>query len=155
MMPRLCSKITVGIALLLTLTARAGQEQWTTDYDKAVTKAKDEKKILFLNFTSTDSNSTVRKFNKEILGQDKFYAYAKDNGVILVDIIMGAKKSQNPTIKKQHQQAVKKYNVKKCPIVFIADAEGKVLGELGYEAGGPEPFIAKLDEIIKKAEHAH
>jgi protein disulfide-isomerase len=151
MITKLCSKIAVVVTLLLTMGARAGQEQWTTDYDKAVAKAKDEKKILFLNFTSTDGNATVRKFNKEILGQDKFYAYAKDNGVILVDIIMGAKKSQNPTIKKQHQQAVKKYNVKKFPVVLIADPDGKVLGEIGYVAGGPEPFIAKLDEIIKKA----
>ncbi|TAN37963.1 MAG: hypothetical protein EPN23_03630 [Verrucomicrobia bacterium] len=143
-------KIAMVVALLLTMGVRAGQEQWTTDYDKAAARARDEKKILFLNFTSTDGNSTVRKFNKEILGQEKFYAYAKDNGVILVDIIMGSKKPQNPAIKKQHQLAIKKYNVKKCPIVLIADVEGKVLGELGYETGGPEPFIAKLDEMVKK-----
>jgi len=150
MMPRLRSNIALVAALMVVLTARAGQEQWSPDYDKAVAKAKDEKKILFLNFTSADGNPTVRKFNKEILGQDKFYAYAKDNGVILVDIFMGAKKTKNPEIKKQHQQVIKKYSVKKCPMVLIADAEGKVLGELGYAAGGPEPFIAKLDEIIKK-----
>lgn len=149
-MPRLRSNIALVAALMVVLTARAGQEQWSPDYDKAVAKAKDEKKILFLNFTSADGNPTVRKFNKEILGQDKFYAYAKDNGVILVDIFMGAKKTKNPEIKKQHQQVIKKYSVKKCPMVLIADAEGKVLGELGYAAGGPEPFIAKLDEIIKK-----
>ena len=145
------SNIIAATVLLLTLVAQAGHEQWTTDYDKAVAQAKDEQKVLFLNFTSTDGNPTVRKFNKEILGQDKFYAYAKDHGVILVDIIMGGKKSKNPATAKQHAAAVKKYNVKKFPVVLIADTTGTVLGELDYAAGGPEPFIAKLDDIIKKA----
>ena len=138
------------IAILAMLVARAGQEQWTLDVDKAMEKAKTEKKVLFLNFTSTDGNKTVEKFNKEILGQDKFYAYARDNGVILVDIIMGAKKPKNPTVAKQHAAAVKKYGVKKQPLVIVADSAGKLLGELEYAAAGPESFLAKLDELVKK-----
>ncbi|MCX7010590.1 MAG: hypothetical protein NTY53_25655 [Kiritimatiellaeota bacterium] len=141
----------VALLALAAVMARAGQEQWTLDVDKAMEKAKTEKKILFLNFTSSDGNKTVEKFNKEILGQEKFYAYARDNGVILVDIIMGAKKPKNPATAKQHAAAVKKYGVKKCPLVIIADSAGKPLGELEYAAGGPAPFVAKLDELVKKA----
>jgi hypothetical protein len=152
MTPRGCWKVAAGIALVVTVIGRAGQEQWTTDYDQALVKAKAERKILFLNFTSMDDNATVRKFNAEILGHDTFYAYAKDHGMLLVDIIMGANKPKNPALKKQHRQAVKKYGVKKFPIVLIADADGRVVGELGYAAGGPGPFIAKLDAIIKEAD---
>ena len=142
--------LVVAALALAAVAAHAGQEQWTTDVEKAMEKAKTEKKILFLNFTSSDGNKTVEKFNKEILGQDKFYAYAKDNGVILVDIILGAKKLKNPALAKQHQAAAKKYNVKKHPLVIVADPEGQPLGELEYAAGGPAPFIAKLDDVIKK-----
>jgi len=146
-----CRQILVMAALVLVVVARAGQEQWTTNVEKAREKAQAEKKILFLNFTSTDGNPTVAQFNKEILGQEKFYTYARANGVILVDIIMGAKKSKNPAVAKQHAAAVKNYSVKKCPLVIVADSAGKPLGELEYAAGGPEPFLAKLDELVKKA----
>ena len=70
--------------------------------------------------------------------------------MILVDIIMGAKKSKNPATAKQHAAAVKKYSVKKHPLVIVADSAGKPLGELEYTAGGPGPFLAKLDELVKK-----
>ena len=122
--------LAVAALALAAVVAHGGQEQWTLDVDKALEKAKAEKKILFLNFTSTDGNPTVARFNKEILGQEKFYAYARANDVILVDIIMGAKKSKNPATAKQHAAAVKKYNVNKCPLVIVADSAGKPLGEL-------------------------
>jgi thioredoxin-related protein len=137
--------------MLAVLAVHAGQEQWTLDVDKALAKAKAEKKILFLNFTSTDGHPTVAKFNKEILGQDKFCAYARDNAVILVDIIMGTKKLKNPAMAKQHAATVKRYGVKKCPLVIVTDSAGQPLGELEYAAGGPGPFLAKLDELVKKA----
>ena len=144
------SKFIALFVLLMAAGAQAGQEQWTTDVDRAMGEAKADKKILFLNFTTGAANSTVSKFNKEILGQDQFYAYAKDNGLILVDIIMGPKKPKDSAMAKQHQETVKKYNVQKCPLVIIADSEGKPLGELGYATGGPGPFIAKVAELVKK-----
>ena len=100
------NRFVVLLVLLAAAIAHAGQEQWTTRVDQAMAEAKADKKILFLNFTSTGADTTVSKFNKEILGQEKFYAYAKDNGLILVDIIMGAKKSNDSAMAKQHQDGV-------------------------------------------------
>jgi thioredoxin-related protein len=42
-----------------------------------------------------------------------------------------------------------KYGVQGFPTVVVFDSEGKPLGALGYQAGGPQAFIAQLEKLRK------
>jgi len=43
----------------------------------------------------------------------------------------------------------KKYKIEGYPTIIVLDGEGKKVGELGYQSGGPKPFIAKLEKMKK------
>jgi hypothetical protein len=36
------------------------------------------------------------------------------------------------------------------PTIIVLNSEGKKVGELGYQTGGPKPFIAQLEKSKKK-----
>ena len=36
------------------------------------------------------------------------------------------------------------------PTIIVLNSEGKKVGKLGYQEGGPKAFIAKLDELKGK-----
>ena len=42
-----------------------------------------------------------------------------------------------------------KYKIEGYPTVIVLDGNGQKVGELGYQEGGPQPFIAELQKLKK------
>jgi len=74
---------------------------------------------------------TAAKFNKEILGQDKFNEFVKGK-LILVDIVMAPLWKLKPEVKTRNKELAIQYGATKIPTVILADSTGKKLGELPY-----------------------
>ena len=137
--------------LAICLTASAvwaeGKESgWLTDHKAAQQQAKEEKKLLLMDFTGSDWCSWCIKLHKEVFSQKDFVAYAKDN-LILLEVDFPQNKPQAKALKKTNEALQKKYNVEGYPTIIVLDGEGKQLGTLGYQAGGPGPFIEKLKAL--------
>jgi thioredoxin-related protein len=49
----------------------------------------------------------------------------------------------------QNERLLMKYGVQGFPTVVVFNSEGKPLGALGYQAGGPQAFIAELEKLRK------
>jgi protein disulfide-isomerase len=138
-----CAVLAVGSAATF---AAAG---WDDDYDKAVAKAKAEKKMILLDFTGSDWCGWCIKLDKEVFSKKEFKDYAKDN-LVLVEVDFPNSKPQSKKLKEQNQKLQKEHGIQGYPTIIVLNAEGQKVGKLGYQEGGPGPFIAKLNELKGK-----
>ena len=119
---------------------------WTTDYDAALASARGQGRKVFLFFTGSDWCGWCIKLNREILSQPEFAAYAADN-LVLVELDFPRTKPLPPEMRARNDSLARKYGVRGYPTVIVLDSSGKVVGRLGYQAGGPGPFVAALREL--------
>ena len=134
---------------LVTSTAAFAAAGWDDDYEKALAKAKAEKKMVVLDFTGSDWCGWCMKLDKEVFSKKEFKDYAKDN-LILVEVDFPQTKKLPKKTQEQNEKLQKEHSVRGYPTIIVLDSEGKKVGQLGYMEGGPTPFIAKLDELKKK-----
>jgi thioredoxin-related protein len=135
-------------AVLVLLQVNAAELDWQTDLPKAQAQAKTEKKLVMLDFTGSDWCGWCIKLNKEVFSQPAFAEYAKKN-LVAVEVDFPNKKKLSAAQKQANDALAKKYEIKGYPTIIVLDSEGKKVGELGYQAGGPKAFIAELEKLKK------
>lgn len=135
-------------AVLALFQVKAAELDWQTDLPKAQTQAKTEKKLVMLDFTGSDWCGWCIKLNKEVFSQPAFAEYAKKN-IVAVEVDFPNKKKLSAAQKQANDALAKKYEIKGYPTIIVLNSEGKKVGELGYQAGGPQAFIAELEKLKK------
>ena len=126
-------------------TKAADSAVWLDNYEKALAQAKAENKAVLLDFTGSDWCGWCIKMVKETLSQKEFTDYAAKN-LVLVEVDFPNKKQLSDETKKQNAELQTKFGAKGFPTFVLVDKDGKELGkQVGYVAGGPSAFIAKLD----------
>jgi protein disulfide-isomerase len=134
----------------LALQVSAAELSWMTDFLEAKRKARDEKKMLLLDFTGSDWCGWCIRLNKEVFHTKEFADYAKDN-LVLVEVDFPRRKQLAETQQKANQKLAEKHRVSGFPTIVVLDGEGKELWtQRGYMGGGQKAWIAKLDELKKK-----
>ena len=119
---------------------------WSTDYDGSLDRAKLEHKHVFLFFTGSDWCGWCKKLSREILTTGEFTQYAQDK-LILVELDYPRQTPQSYEVKVQNKMLESRYSITGFPTVVVLDYTGKAVARLGYQAGGPEPFINRLKEL--------
>jgi protein disulfide-isomerase len=143
-------KLTLSLLLVsLALAVRAAELEWLTDLPKAQAKAKQDKKIVMLDFTGSDWCGWCIKLNKEVFSTPEFSAYAKTN-MVLVEVDFPRRKKLSEEQQKANNALQEKYGIQGYPTLIVLNSEGKKIGELGYMPGGPKPFLAELDKLKKR-----
>lgn len=128
----------------------AQSDPWLQDFAKAKAQAKAEKKDLLLDFTGSDWCSWCIKLDQEVFSQAAFRdATPKDFVLVKLDYPNDETKI-TPEIKAQNEQLAKQYPIRGYPTVLLADADGRVYGQTGYQAGGAEKYVEMLAEMKKK-----
>jgi protein disulfide-isomerase len=122
---------------------------WDDDYEKALAKAKAENKMVVLDFTGSDWCGWCMKLDKEVFSKKEFKDYAKEN-LVLVEVDFPQAKRQSKKLKEQNEKLKTDHAVRGYPTIIVLDSEGKKVGQLGYMAGGPAPFIEKLNALKAK-----
>jgi len=145
-MKTLMVSLIAGAALL---SASAEELQWQTDLPKAQAQAKTENKLVMMDFTGSDWCGWCIKLNKEVFSTPEFAEYANKN-LVPVEVDFPNKKKQSAELKKANDALQKKYEIKGYPTIIVLNGEGKKVGELGYQPGGPKPFIEELEKLRKK-----
>lgn len=133
-------------ALALALPATA---EWKTDFEEASQQAKKENKVMVLNFTGSDWCGWCIKMKDETLNLEAFKEYAKKN-LVLVEVDFPHEKKLPAEQVAANKKLKDKYNIRGYPTFLILSPEGKEIGrQVGYLPGGPEAFIAKIEEFRK------
>jgi protein disulfide-isomerase len=129
--------------------AGAAELDWMTDLGKAQAKAKEEHRLVLMDFTGSDWCIWCAKLRQEVFSTPEFTAYAKTN-LVPVEIDFPRQKEQTAELKKANQALQAKYAIQGYPTVIVLNSQGKKIGELGYNEGGPKPFVAKLEALKAK-----
>ena len=126
--------------------AHSGNAMWTTDYAAAMARAKEENRHVFLFFTGSDWCGWCMRLQKEILTTPEFARFAGEK-LILVELEFPRSKPLPAGVKAQNQQLASRFQVRGYPSVIVLNSAGKQVAQLGYQAGGPGPFIQKLQKL--------
>ena len=130
------------------LQAGAAELPWTTDLPKAQAKAKAENKLVMMDFTGSDWCGWCIKLNREVFSKPEFVQYAAKN-LVPVEIDFPHGKEQSAELKKANQALQRKYRIEGYPTIIVLNGDGKKVGELGYQPGGPTAFIEALEKLKK------
>ncbi|MAG59027.1 MAG: hypothetical protein CMJ83_22290 [Planctomycetes bacterium] len=129
-----------------TVVAAPKAGAWLTDHAAAVARSKRTGKPILADFTGSDWCTWCIRLDREVFETGAFRAWAKQNVVLLkLDFPRG---KQDPALRKQNQALARKYGIRGYPTVLFIGASGTKLGEMGYERGGPQPWIARAGKIV-------
>jgi protein disulfide-isomerase len=143
--------LAVAVLLSFVLPAFSQDSGWKTNYAAALQKAQTENKAILLDFTGSDWCPWCIKMKHETLDTPMFKQYAEKN-LVLVEVDFPNAKPQSETLKAQNQNLKQKFQADGFPTFVILDKSEKVLGrQVGYLAGGPAAFIAKLNTFYTPA----
>jgi thiol:disulfide interchange protein len=127
--------------------AEAGHLPWLTDLPRALTQARTEKKLVFLDFTGSDWCPPCKALHKTVLTSDEFEAYAQTN-LVLVVVDFPHHLPQTAELKQANEALSAKFGVEGFPTCIVLDADGKLLSKtVGYDGEKPAEFIAKLQSL--------
>lgn len=138
---------------LLFLLSFVALWQWEADFDKALRKARDEHKLVLLNFSGSDWCGPCIAFRKDYLESTAFAAYA-DTHLVLVNADFPRKSKNQPAadIVKRNEMLAEKYNKQgKFPLTLLLDGDGKVVKSWeGKPDKSLDEWLKELEAIDKK-----
>ena len=144
-------KKTILASLLLALTvslSTAAGDEWMTDFEAAKQKAAAENKDLLVNFTGSDWCSWCIKLVDEVFKHDAFKKGVADN-FVLVELDFPQDKSKlDESTQTQNEMLQEKYSIQGFPTILLLDDQGRPNAQTGYQAGGPEKYLAHLDKLL-------
>ncbi len=116
---------------------------WLTSYADALGKAKAEDRKVFLFFTGSDWCGWCMRLEREVLRMPEFTDFAAEN-LVLVKVDFPRRTRLPAAEAAQNQRLAKEYGVRGYPTVVVLNSKGERVGELGYQEGGPKPFIEQV-----------
>lgn len=119
---------------------------WTTEYASAMERAKSENRNVFLFFTGSDWCGWCQRLDREVLSTVDFGRYANDK-LVLVKLDFPRQVEQSDALKSQNLELARRFRIQGYPTVVVLDPSGKVLRRLGYQEGGPAPFLRALQPL--------
>ncbi len=125
--------------------------KWLTDFEKAQEVAKQEQKLILLNFSGSDWCVPCIKMEKGIFESDAFKDYADDHLVLVNADFPRQKKNQlSDEQVKRNEALAERFNKEgKFPYTVLMDAKGKVLKQWdGLPKESPEAFVEKIKTIV-------
>ncbi len=147
-MKKLLLSLLCTLGAFTSLAHAAGD--WKDDLAAAKITAAAEKKPILLDFTGSDWCGWCMKLDKEVFDKKEFKDYAKAN-LILVTVDFPHNVKQSKKLIAQNEALDKEYKVDGYPTIILIDAEGKVLGQTGYQEGGAAKYVESLKTLLANA----
>jgi protein disulfide-isomerase len=138
--------------LLIVMAACAGQMgrsqsvEWLTDAHAAQGKAKEENKLVLLDFTGSDWCNWCVKLKREVFDQPEFTQFAHSR-LVMVTVDFPKHQTLSHAQQQANDQLKHTYHVSSYPTIVLLNQDGKQVGRTGYVAGGPTAFIAKIESL--------
>lgn len=132
------------------LQLHASGDAWTTDLPAAKATAKQQNKLVLMDFTGSDWCPPCKKLTAEVLSQKEFLDYAAKH-FVLVELDFPSKKAQSAELKAANNKLKEQFAIKGFPTLVVITPDGKELWrKVGYGSGGPKSIMAELDKARAK-----
>ncbi len=122
---------------------------WLTSYSDAVAQSKATGKPILMDFTGSNWCGWCKKLKAEVFETAEFKKWASDN-VVLLELDFPRGIPQSAALKQQNQELAQKFGVQGYPTIIFANSSGKVLGQYGYDEGGPSVWTKTASGYLKK-----
>lgn len=125
---------------------------WLTSFAVAKQTAKQEHKLILLNFSGSDWCGPCMRMRKEIFGSEEFTRLADAKLVLINADFPRMKKNQLPAAQqKANDQLAEQYNPKGIfPLTVLLNENGAVLKSWeGLYQGTASEFTSQLNEYLK------
>ena len=122
--------------------------EWFGDVQAAQEKARRENKIVLLDFTGSDWCGWCIKLKSEVFDKPEFAEFAQAK-LVMVEVDFPRYKAMAHLQRQGNARLAKTYHVTGYPTIVVLNQGGQPLGRLGYVAGGPKAFIAKLESLAR------
>ncbi len=129
------------------LDAARMKSLWGENFEDALRLSRKTGRPILADFTGSDWCSWCIKLDKEVFTTTEFQTWAREN-VVLVKLDYPRRKPQEKWLKEQNDRLLKKYRVQKFPTVLVLGHDGRRLGELGYQPGGPKAWIIAAERKL-------
>jgi len=139
--------IATAVALALAAGCAPAGDGWLTDFEQARKAAAKRGVPILADFSGSDWCGWCIKLDKEVLSQEEFKAFAKENLVLFV-ADFPQRKQQPEEVAAQNKELAARYGVRGFPTVLLIDAKGKEIARTGYRAGGAKAYVKHLAELI-------
>lgn len=136
---------------IILISGSVYSQDWKTNFDEAKTVASKESKNIILVFSGSDWCAPCIKLDRNIWQSEEFKKASAENWVLLKADFPKKKANLLPEEqRKANNELAEKYNTEgSYPKVVILNADGKILGILGYKNVSPTEYI----EMIKSFEN--
>ncbi len=141
------ASVTVGVAALTATAFATTPEGWTTDLDKALEKAKAEKKSVLVEFTGSDWCPPCIAMRKNVFSKKEFVdAAAKKFVLVELDFPKG-----DQAVTDKNEPMAKKYNIEGFPTVILLTPEGKEITRFfASEFPQIDTFLEHINKALEK-----
>jgi thioredoxin-related protein len=122
-------------------------EGWSDNLEKALEKAKAEKKSVLVEFTGSDWCPPCIAMRKNVFTKKEFVDAASKKFILVeLDFPKG-----NEELSKKNEPMAEKYKIEGFPTVILLDSTGKEFTRF-FASGFPtvEGFLKHLDESLEK-----
>ncbi|MEI8233819.1 MAG: thioredoxin family protein [Verrucomicrobiota bacterium] len=131
---------------LLTLGSFGLAEEWLTHYTQALAQAKAQQKAVLIDFTGSDWCGWCMKLDREVFQKEEFKDYASRK-LVLLKADFPRRKALPPAEQAQNEKLAAQYQIQGYPTIIVLTPNGAKAGELGYQPGGPRPFINAVERL--------
>jgi len=141
-------------ALCLPGHALAGEANWLTSFPEAADQARQENKLILLDFTGSDWCGWCQKLDETTFSKPEFADYA-DSNLVLVRLDFPRSKPQSDELKAANHALLEKYGVNGYPTLYLVDPDGKALWHIvGYPVDGLSAITEPVDACLRALRHA-
>ncbi len=129
-------------ALLLGASAVRASEGWLTRMDEALAAAKQQDRLILVNFTGSDWCPPCMKLKGEVLSAPAFQQHAQES-LVLLEVDFPRRRELSPEQRNHNQELAARFGIEAFPTLLLLDSDGKVLDRMvGFPKGG-------LDGVLK------
>jgi len=128
---------------------RSENVEWFTNAEAAQAKAKEENKLVLLDFTGSDWCMWCKKLKKEVFDKPEFAQFAQTK-LVLVEVDFPQQKTLPEAQQQANARLDKTYGINSYPTIILLNADGKLVARMGYVFGGASAFIAKLERKVAR-----
>lgn len=121
-----------------------GAIAWTDDLDAAKAQAAKEDKDILVDFTGSDWCHWCVKLKEEVFDQPDFAPAAGQ--FVFVEADFPSRKQLPAKVKARNEKLKQEFGVRGFPSVYLLDAKGHPFAKMGYQEGGPGPFLKAMEE---------
>lgn len=143
---------TTVISIFLILASLSNGFSQSNRLEKAAEMAKEENKLIFINFSGSDWCRSCMVLKQSILETPEFKSFA-DKELVLVDVDFPRKK-KNRLSKEQteyNEKLAEKYNNDgQFPTIIILDSDLNIIAKTGYKRLSPSLYIDHIKTLINK-----